>query len=150
MRGIRWHLRIAAAILLMTGAGAYAASPGGSAASIAGIYAVARLNPKVSREVLANRYVDGLTLRYWWRNLEPSEGRFDWGKLDRDIALARSYGKKVSLTVGAGYGTPPWVYTASAHRSPSAGRCNGGRRCAASSGYQCRGIRYFCPSGARS
>ncbi|MGD0073472.1 MAG: beta-galactosidase [Candidatus Binataceae bacterium] len=97
--------------MLISGAGAYGASPGGSAASIAGIYAVGRLNPKVTREVLANRNVDGLTLRYWWRDVEPSEGAFDWGKVDRDIAEARSYGKKVSLTVGAGYGTPPWVFT---------------------------------------
>ena len=82
----------------------------GSYESIGGLYALGRVDEKI----LANPNVDGLTLRFWWNKIEPAEGQFNWTAVDRDIAKARAHGKKVSITVAAGYGTPAWVYAAGA------------------------------------
>jgi hypothetical protein len=79
-------------------------------ASIAGVYALGHTNKNVPREVLANRNVDGVALKYRWRDVEPSEGTYNWRQIDSAIAEARAHGKKVSLAVAAGLGTPPWVY----------------------------------------
>jgi hypothetical protein len=77
---------------------------------IGGLYAIGRIDERI----LSNRYVDGVTLRFSWDRLEPSEGRYDWSRLDGRIAQARSHRKKVSITVEAGSRTPAWVYTAGA------------------------------------
>jgi len=110
MRGVKRYVWGLAAILLMAGARAYAAARDASAVSIAGIYALAGMNEPVRKEVLANKNVDGVALRYWWGDVEPSEGSYNWRRIDSAIAEARGHGKKVSLAVAAGIGTPPWVY----------------------------------------
>src|SRR5579862_3784659 len=88
----------------------YTSSWAGSYAPIGGLYALGRVDEKI----LENRNVDGVTLRFWWDKIEPSEGQFNWTAVDRDIARVRAHGKKVSITVAAGYGTPAWVYAAGA------------------------------------
>jgi hypothetical protein len=81
------------------------------AAGINGVYALGFQNTPVPPAVLANRYVDGLALRYSWAVLEPRDGVFDWSIVDRDIADAKAHGKKVSLSITPGIHTPAWVYT---------------------------------------
>jgi hypothetical protein len=61
--------------------------------------------------VLLNKNVDGLAYRGNWTAIEPSEGSFNWAPIDSVIATAKTYGKKVSISITAGYRTPAWVFS---------------------------------------
>jgi len=59
---------------------------------------------------LDNSSVDGLAIRVSWSTLEPSDGTFNWSKIDAVVATARTHNKKVSISIQAGIHTPSWVY----------------------------------------
>jgi hypothetical protein len=80
---------------------------------LAGIYALGE-GRGFAADVTGSPEVDGLALRYSWTQLEPREGVFNWSGIDRDIASARRFGKKISIGVTAGARTPRWVYLAGA------------------------------------
>jgi len=63
---------------------------------------------------MANRTINGAYLKEAWNDLEPADGVFAWGALDRQVRLAEAAGKKIALGVQAGTATPPWVYGAGA------------------------------------
>ncbi len=86
------------------------------AAAIAGVYALQDPGQPFSPEVLNNPNVDGVALRFRWSWLEPREGFYDWSRLDNQIAQAANRGKKVSISIVPGWGTPDWVYDAGAAR----------------------------------
>lgn len=93
----------------------FGAAAGANCQSIKGIYALGSdTRSQIPRAVLENPNVDGIALRYAWDDLEPAEGTFDWTRVDRDVARAQLYHKKVSLSVTAGVRTPHWVYAAGA------------------------------------
>ncbi len=56
--------------------------------------------------------VDGVCLRYDWRDLEPTQGAFDWTAFDHDVGRALTAGKKFSIGVHTGGLSPAWVYAA--------------------------------------
>ncbi len=62
----------------------------------------------------------GVDLVYYWSQIEPVKGQFDWGLIDRDMAPWIAAGKKVILRIStsgeagwdppySGQGTPDWV-----------------------------------------
>lgn len=66
-------------------------------------------------------YLAGTYLGFYWSQLEPQKGQYDWSAIDQSMAPWTSHGKKVILRVStAGYahwtppfsgnGTPQWVY----------------------------------------
>lgn len=72
----------------------------------------------------ANPHIIGTTLMYQWSDLNPSEGVYDWSKIEAD--LKNWAGKKVILRVSASgwkkwttpqntSWTPKWVYAKGAH-----------------------------------
>jgi hypothetical protein len=65
-------------------------------------------------EALARPYVRGACVRTYWRDVEPAEGRFEWGLFDETLARAQRHGKKAAFRVMNGTGTPEWVYAAGA------------------------------------
>lgn len=78
----------------------------------AGIFAMTGLTtPDAEKETLLSLpYVAGMTSYVSWATIEPVKGRFDFRKLDGDIALARSHGKKITLGVFTGKNSiPDWV-----------------------------------------
>jgi hypothetical protein len=85
-----------------------------SEGSLSGVYALADQDATLSSAVLGNPIVDGLALRYSWKQLEPREGVFNWSPIDAQVAAARVHHKKVSLGVTAGIRTPAWVYASGA------------------------------------
>jgi hypothetical protein len=101
---------IALTHLFLMWAGIVAASGG----SLSGVYALADQDAKLSSAILGNPNVDGLALRYSWKQLEPREGVFNWSPIDAQIAAAQAHHKKVSLGVTAGIRTPAWVYASEA------------------------------------
>jgi hypothetical protein len=71
---------------------------------------------------VANPYVAGTYLGYYWKQLEPQQGQFNWNLIDQDMQPWVAHGKKVILRVSTAgwtswnkaadsqHGTPQWVY----------------------------------------
>lgn len=51
----------------------------------------------------------GIYLRTRWSTIEPGPERYDWSEFDRDVAAAKRAGKRLSLGIRAGDGTPTWL-----------------------------------------
>ena len=65
-------------------------------------------------DALARPYVRGASVRAYWKDFEPDEGRFDWTLFDETLARAQRHGKRAAFRVMNGTGTPEWVYAAGA------------------------------------
>ncbi len=74
-----------------------------------GIYALPTKG-KVYKEVFEKPFVKGVSIRISWEVLEPEEGRFEWEKLDKIIAQARSYNKYVTIRIMTGVYSPKWIF----------------------------------------
>lgn len=59
-------------------------------------------------------FVDGFLVRIGWDDLEPSQGRFDWTLLDREMEAAAKSGKKVALGIVNGPHAANWLSGAGA------------------------------------
>jgi len=81
----------------------------GAAAEVSGVYAVQDPGHPFPDDIMNNPNVDGLALRYPWFALERSEGVYNWGFIDQEIARDMAHGKKISITISPGRFTPPWV-----------------------------------------
>lgn len=75
-----------------------------------GLYVVTPLNRALDESVVAAPSLSGIAIRVGWSALQPSAQEPDFGLIDAQIALARKYNKKVSLSIEAGIETPEWVY----------------------------------------
>jgi hypothetical protein len=77
-------------------------------------YGVISLTPKgksVPSGVLTHPYVDGVSLRSSWQEIELSEDNYDWSYLDTQISRVANAGKPIILRmVSGGQNTPPWVF----------------------------------------
>jgi len=71
-------------------------------------------DPKPAPPGLQDPLIYGLSWRFKWATVEPSEGRFNWELIDRAIEVSSQAGKKVMLRVVAGVNTPAWVYQSGA------------------------------------
>jgi hypothetical protein len=67
-----------------------------------------------SSDVLELDYVDGLSVRIYWRDIEKDERVFDWSFFDQAVEMAMVSGKKLFLRAIDGAGTPQWVWDAGA------------------------------------
>jgi len=56
------------------------------------------------------RFLDGISVRVRWQDVEKTPGSYDWSYLDQVFKLARQYKKKVSLRLLGGYFAPEWIY----------------------------------------
>ena len=88
------------------------ASEKSSKASIGGYYAIRIPGAKdpLPDRVFSNPGVDGVYLRYYWRDLEPSPGKFRWQDLDYDLARTLAAGEKFSIGIHTGGYSPSWLY----------------------------------------
>lgn len=61
-------------------------------------------------EMLKLPYVSGMTSYVSWREIEAVKGQYNFSKIDADIALAQSYGKKLTIGVFTGKDAlPDWI-----------------------------------------
>jgi len=65
---------------------------------------------QVDSSMLTNPLVDGIQLRVFWSDVEPSDGVFAWTTLDNEIAQVKAAGKVATLRIMPGYSAPSWVY----------------------------------------
>ncbi len=61
------------------------------------------------RAAVANPSISGVALQIHWSDLEPTEGKPDWTKLDELFAAAASSKKWVQLLIFPGFFTPAWA-----------------------------------------
>ncbi len=106
---------LAAPLLAPRGARGQAAVQG-AAAGYRGIYACGapllderRLLPDAAFQ---GRDAGGVYIRCIWSQLEPRQGQYDFGLLDREVQRAVAAGKRISLSVIAGAFAPPWLAAA--------------------------------------
>jgi Beta-galactosidase len=88
-------------------------------AGFKGIYEFSGHN---SSDNVNNPALAGTYLGYYWKQLEPQEGQFNWNVIDHDMQPWVANGKNVILRVATAgwtnwntaadsqHGTPPWVY----------------------------------------
>lgn len=79
-----------------------------------GIYAVIAADEysydtNVVNQVLANSSVCGITIRQRWRDVEQTEGNYDFSKINDVISRASALNKTVQLIIVPGFYTPDWV-----------------------------------------
>lgn len=65
---------------------------------------------------LEKDFVYGISWRFGWNKIEPSDGEYNWKIVDETIAAAKKHNKKVMLRFTAGIHTPDWVYKAGAKK----------------------------------
>jgi hypothetical protein len=77
-----------------------------------GVFALAPSGKPCTASVLNNPNVDGLSIREDWKDLEPSEGSYNWTFLDSEVARATAAGKSVLLRISTQANKPAWVTAA--------------------------------------
>lgn len=65
----------------------------------------------VPPEYYGNDVIETVTIARYWKNLNPSNGVYDWADMTTDLNNIIGAGKRVSFQIGAGDNTPEWVYT---------------------------------------
>jgi hypothetical protein len=102
-----------------TGTGTSSGASSATSRAFQGIYAFSGGNTST---LAADPDVAGRSLVYYWAQLEPQRGQYDWALIDRDMQPWIAAGKKVILRVAAAgwakwdtaadsaHGTPAWVY----------------------------------------
>lgn len=60
-------------------------------------------------EAVKNPCISGAALQIRWAEVEPTEGKPDWSKLDQLFAEAKSSHKWVQLLIFPGFFSPPWA-----------------------------------------
>ena len=66
-------------------------------------------NPAQDQQALSNPFISGAAAQIDWRDLEPTQGRPDWAKLDALFAAAEASNKWVQLLIFPGFFSPAWA-----------------------------------------
>ncbi len=53
--------------------------------------------------------LDGVTIRTFWKDLNPRKNEYNWKVLDMMFELANRSSKKIHLMIAPGFYSPPWV-----------------------------------------
>ncbi len=63
-----------------------------------------------SKDLLKEDFIDGISVRVHWKDIEKSPGKYDWEYLDNIFEVAERENKKVSLRLLGGFWSPSWIY----------------------------------------
>jgi hypothetical protein len=74
---------------------------------VSGVYAIS--GDRMFSDAIWNLHITGVSIRTYWKKIEPERGRYDWSFLDRVVEKGRQHGKKVKLFVLFGVGVPEWT-----------------------------------------
>lgn len=77
-----------------------------------GVFSLSTSGKIANQTVLDDPNIVGVSIRYGWVDLEPTEGAFNWSFLDAEVARVAAAGKKVCLRIATQAGKPAWVTTA--------------------------------------
>ena len=94
---------------------AFSATPKPFASGIYDVLTGAPVTGKIdltNNPLLDNPNVEGYRYRTGWAKIQPTDANtYSWDSLDSAIAIAAAHGKKICISIAAGFGTPSWVYT---------------------------------------
>jgi hypothetical protein len=99
-------------LIAATAAGAQVAARGGDPAPPNGLVVVIEdkpQQPRLNLNALQKPFISGVALQIHWADLEPTEGKPDWAKLDQLFAAADSSKKWVQLLIFPGFFSPKWA-----------------------------------------
>lgn len=74
-----------------------------------GVFALIPWNKTVETEIWEKDFVDGVTIRTTWGDLEPEKGKFNWKYLDENFEKAIKHKKYIRISLAAGYYSPEWI-----------------------------------------
>jgi len=77
-----------------------------------GVFSLSGAGSACRESILANPNVDGVSIRQDWKDLEPTEGTYDWTFLDSEVGRIAAAGKQVLLRINTQAAKPNWVTTA--------------------------------------
>jgi len=60
--------------------------------------------------LLEENFIQGISVRVRWKDVEKSPGKYDWSYLDKIFELAQREHKKVFLRLLGGFWSPSWIY----------------------------------------
>ncbi len=100
------------AVGLLLGLGLLLTTTGRAVEVPRGVFCLLPSGKVANQEALDNPDVKGISIRFDWAALEPSEGQFDFSFLDSEVARAAAAGKLVMLRIMTQGGKPAWVTTA--------------------------------------
>jgi hypothetical protein len=77
-----------------------------------GIYAIPKspFDNTPTQRTWKNDCIDGVTVRKYWKDLNPKQNIYEWKELDSLFEVANVYGKKVHLIIAPGFRSPQWVF----------------------------------------
>ena len=75
--------------------------PAGEFKMTRGIFIVTAHNTAIQPATYSNPAVDGIVIRTFWSNVQPTPDTFDWSFIDSQVQAASASGKKVILVVSA-------------------------------------------------
>jgi hypothetical protein len=64
---------------------------------------------RIDPSLLDLPHIRGATVRSYWKDIETSQGVYDWSKLDDHFGWAMERGKTVRLAIGTGAYAPSWL-----------------------------------------
>ena len=77
-----------------------------------GIFGLLQSNKAAPVGLLDQSFVDGVSIRVLWSELEPVQGKYDWAYLDHELAEVKKKGKVATLRIMSGSNCPDWLYKA--------------------------------------
>jgi Beta-galactosidase len=85
------------------------ATSGSDLKMTSGIFVVTAHNVAIQPATYENPAVDGIVIRTFWSNVQPTPDQFDWSFIDSQVQAASESSKKVILVVLPGAFTPQWA-----------------------------------------
>ncbi len=79
-------------------------------AAVKGVYSLMKGMEPVNPAVLRLPFVEGVSIRIHWDDIEPEEGRFDWSYLDNALHEVEKANKKAMVRILPGIHSPEWIY----------------------------------------
>lgn len=77
-----------------------------------GVFSLSPSGAACRESILSNPDVDGISIRQDWKDLEPTEGVFNWTFLDSEVARIKVAGKAILLRINTQANKPAWVTAA--------------------------------------
>lgn len=97
------------AVAVLLGFGALISTARSAAEVPRGVFSLSPTGKIASQTALDNPNIMGVSIRFDWSTLEPTEGVFDFTFLDSEVARAAAAGKKVMLRINTQASKPEWV-----------------------------------------
>ncbi len=77
-----------------------------------GVFSLSGAGGACKESILSNPNVDGISIRQDWKDLQPSEGVYNWTFLDSEVARISAAGKMILLRINTQSSKPAWVTNA--------------------------------------